>query len=228
MSTNRMTRTAPLAAALLIGSGLLAGCHHDENAENAAVPPAATTAAPAETMPPAATSAMPMPSTMAPPASATVAPPSTAGDASAMAGNAASGPITDTAFYQDVLNDGQKEVAASKLAEKSASSKDVKDLAKMLAIDHAALDAKVKAAGGKDVTEPTTPADTSALEGKTGKDFDKAYVDAMVADHENAIAMFENASKNASTDKAKKLASDTLPALHKHLDAAQKLQSSLQ
>ena len=90
------------------------------------------------------------------------------------------------------------------------------------------LDQKVKAAGGKDVTAPTAPADTSAVEGKTGKDFDKAYVDAMVADHQKAIAMFENASKNASTDKAKKLASDTLPALHKHLDAAQKLQSSLQ
>jgi putative membrane protein len=225
----------PLAAALVIAMSL-AACNKHENAENttAATEPAATTPA----TPPPTEPATPPPAT-APDNTATAGtmgdmnapatPPTTSADASAMsAGTANTGPITDTTFYQDVLDDGQKEVATSKLAEKNASSKDVKDFAKMLVTDHTALDQKVKAAGGKDVTAPTAPADTSAVEGKTGKDFDKAYVDAMIADHQKAIAMFENASKNASTDKAKKLASDTLPALHKHLDAAQKLQSSLQ
>jgi putative membrane protein len=235
MTTTTWTyRLTPLAAALVIAMSL-AACNKRENAENttAATEPTATTPAT-----PAAAPATPPPATPADNTAtasttgdmnAPATPPTTSADASAMSAEpAAAGPITDTTFYQDVLNDGQKEVAASKMAEKSATSKDVKDFAKMLAADHTALDQKVKAAGGKDVTAPTTPADTSALEGKTGKDFDKAYVDAMVADHQKAIAMFENASKNASTDKAKKIASDTLPALRKHLDAAQKLQSSLQ
>jgi len=234
MTTTTWTyRITPLAAALVIAMSL-AACNKHENAENttaateptpatepAATPPATPPATPADNTATAATTGdMNAPAT---------APATTSADASAMSAEpAAAGPITDTTFYQDVLNDGQKEVATSKLAEKNASSKDVKDFAKMLVNDHTALDQKVKAAGGKDVTAPTAPADTSAVEGKTGKDFDKAYVDAIVADHQKAIAMFENASKNASTDKAKKLASDTLPALHKHLDAAQKLQSSLQ
>lgn len=228
MTTTTWTyRITPLAAALVIAMSL-AACNKHESAENTTAattpPPATEPAAPATPSDNTATAGtagdMNAPATT---------PATTSADASAMsAGSPASGPITDTAFYQDVLNDGQNAVAASKLAEKDASSKDVKDFAKMLVTDHTALDQKVKAAGGKDVTAPTAPADTSAVDGKTGKDFDKAYVDAMVSDHQKAIAMFENASKNASTDKAKKLASDTLPALHKHLDAAQKLQSSLQ
>lgn len=225
--TTRTTRMAPLAAALLIGCGLLAGCHrNEENAENAAAPPAAATvAAPAETMPPASTSAMPMPSTTAPPASATVGAPSTAGDASAMAGAATSGPITDTDFYQQALSGGEKEIAASKMAEKSSNAK-VKELAKAIIADHTSLGDKVKAAAGANAPTPATP-DTSALSGKTGADLDKAYVDMMVSDHQTDIPMFENASKNASTDKAKQLASAALPKLKKHLDMAQKAQASL-
>jgi len=227
MTTTTWTyRITPLAAALVIAMSL-AACNKHESAENTTAattpPPATEPAAPATPSDNTATAST------AGDMNAAATPATTSADASAMSASSPdSGPITDTAFYQDVLNDGQNAVAASKLAEKNASSKDVKDFAKMLATDHAALDQKVKAAGGKDVTEPATPADTSALTGKTGKDFDKAYVDAMVSDHQKAIAMFENASKNASTDKAKKLATDTLPALHKHLDAAQKLQTSLQ
>jgi len=230
MTTTTWTyRITPLAAALVIAMSL-AACNKHESAEDttaATAPPPATE--PAAT-PPATPPATPTDNTATASTTGDMnAPATTSADASAMSAEpAAAGPITDTTFYQDVLNDGQKEVATSKMAAKNASSKDVKDFAKMLVADHTALEQKVKAAGGKDVTAPTAPADTSAIEGKTGKDFDKAYVDAMVADHEKAIAMFENASKNASTDKAKKLASDTLPTLHKHLDAAQKLQSSLQ
>jgi predicted outer membrane protein len=49
----------------------------------------------------------------------------------------------------------------------------------------------------------------------------------MVADHQKTIAMFENASTNASTDKAKKLASDALPTLRDHLKKSQDLQQKL-
>jgi putative membrane protein len=224
MSTFRTLRTTPLAAALLVGCTLMAGCHRDENAENA--PPAASTAMPpAEAttgMPAASTTAMTNPAAM-PPASATAMPPAAATTAGAMP---AAGPITDTSFYEQALAAGDKEIAAAKLAEKNGSAK-VKDYAKMLVTDHTAMGAKVKAAAGKDVTAPTTPPDTSALDGKTGKDFDTAFLDQMVTDHQNAVALFDNASKNASTDKAKKLASDALPKLQKHLDEAQKLQTSM-
>lgn len=223
MSTYLTFRTTPLAAALLVGCGLLAGCHrNDENAENATVPPAATAMPPAE-----ATTAMPASSTtgMAMPPSNTTA--GMAAETNPMGNAPATGPITDTSFYEQALTAGDKEIAAAKLAEKNGGAK-VKDFAKMLVTDHTAMGKKVKDAAGTSVTMPTTPPDTSALDGKTGNDFDKAFVDQMVTDHQNAVALFDNASKNASTDQAKKLASDALPKLQKHLDEAQKLQTSMQ
>ena len=230
MSTPSTMRTASLTAALLIGCGLLAACHHnDENAENA-VPPSATAMPPASTtagMPASTTTGMTNPAEM-PPASTTSAMPASSTMSNPMGDNmGASGPITDTSFYQQALTAGDKEIAAAKLAEKNGSAK-VKDYAKMLVTDHTAMGKKVKDAAGTSVTAPTTPPDTSMLDGKTGKDFDKAFVDQMVTDHQSAVALFDNASKNASTDKAKKLASDALPKLQKHLDEAQKLQTSMQ
>jgi rubrerythrin len=49
----------------------------------------------------------------------------------------------------------------------------------------------------------------------------------MVADHQKDIPMFENAAKNASSAKARKLASDALPVLRDHLKRAQALQTKL-
>jgi len=226
MSTFRILRTTPLAAALLIGCSLMIGCHHDE-ADETAVPPAATAMPPAAMtagMPASTTTGMENPATMPPGSMSSAAPASTT--ANAMGGDmGATGPITDTDFYRNALSGGEKEIAASKLAEKSSNA-DVKSLAKTIITDHTALGDKVKAAAGASAPTPATP-DMSELTGKTGADLDKAYVDMMVSDHQKDIPMFENASKNASTDKAKQLATAALPKLRKHLDMAQKAQASL-
>jgi putative membrane protein len=214
--------TAPIAAALLV---LLAaaGCKkHENTADENATPPAASTTAPmpaepASTMgpPPASTSASPMASDMA---------------ASNMPAESAAttGPVTDTAFYSEAMTGNQKEINSSQLVEKSGSSADVKTLAKKIEADHTAFDKKVKAAAGSNAATPSA-ADTtdSTLTGKTGADLDKAYVDAMVTDHQDAIPKFENAAKNASTDEAKKLANEALPKLRDHLKMAQDLQQKM-
>ena len=219
-------RITPVAAAVFVASALLAsGCnkHADDT-----MPPAADTAA---TTPPADT-ATPPPADTATPSD------NMAGETGAMSGAdtsamppadmAATGPVTDTQFYQDALNDGQKEIDASKMESASGSSADAKKLADKLIADHTAMGKKVKAAAGTGVTAPAPdtapPAD---LQGKTGADLDKAWVDMMVTDHQKAVSMFENASKNASTDDAKKLATDALPTLREHLKAAQDLQSKM-
>lgn len=158
--------------------------------------------------------------------SGSATPATTSADASAMAGDMGTGPVTATQFYQEALNGGQKEIDASKMAEKSSNAQ-VKALAKTIIADHTALGDKVKAAAGPNPPTPASP-DLSSLTGKTGKDLDKAYVDLMVSDHQKDIPKFENASKNADSDKAKQLATAALPKLKKHLEMAQKVQSSLQ
>ena len=215
---------APIAAALFV---LLAaaGCKNHDNAaeENASTPP------------PAATAAAPMPAdtTGAMSNGMNETPPPTSSSASAMSGampaeSAPSGPMSDTDFYAEAMKGDQKEINSSQMVEKSGSSADVKKMAKKIESDHTAFDKKVKAAAGSNVPAPST-ADTtdSSLSGKTGADLDKAYVDAMVTDHQAAIAKFENAASNASTAEAKKLASAALPTLRDHLQMAQALQQKM-
>jgi putative membrane protein len=57
---------------------------------------------------------------------------------------------------------------------------------------------------------------TEKLNNLSGTSFDKAYVEMMLADHQNAVALFEKASQ--STDSAvKAYATKYLPVLKKHL-----------
>jgi len=222
--------TAPIAAALFV---LLAaaGCKDHDNAANTdtgAMPPAAATAAapmPAES---ASTMGNGMESTMpaTPPASSTSA--SAMSSAMPAEGAAPMGAVTASDFYAEAMKGDQKEINSSQMVEKSGSSADVKKLAKKIDSDHTAFDKKVKAAAGSNATMPSA-ADTtdSSLAGKTGADLDKAYVDAMVTDHQTDIPKFENAAKNASTPEARKLASDVLPTLREHLKMAQDLQAKM-
>lgn len=236
MNTLPTFRKTPLATALVLGGVLfigLAGCNRksDEATENA--PASATAGAPA----PASTTAGAMASDttgMGAPASSTsgaadMGGTTPAGTETAGMGASAevtSGPITDTQFYTQAMTGDQKEIATAQMVVGQSTDADVKTLANKIMGDHQAFDKKVQAAAGASVTPPTGEVDSS-LQGKTGKDLDKAYVDAMVSDHEKDIPMFENAAKNASTAGARKLASDALPTLRNHLKSAQQLQKKM-
>ncbi len=141
----------------------------------------------------------------------------------------APGALLDTDFYQQALDGGRKEVAAASLASGSAQDPGVKSFADMLVADHTAMNQQVMAAAGQaDAAAPAPDATATAdLQGKTGADFDRAFVDKMVSDHEATIALFENAAQNASTDQAKSLAQGALPKLRSHLQTAQDLQAKL-
>jgi putative membrane protein len=65
------------------------------------------------------------------------------------------------------------------------------------------------------------------LNKKTGKDFDKAYIKAMVDGHQSAVSDFEKASKNTKDADVKAWVDKTLPTLRMHLDSAKAIQKSL-
>jgi putative membrane protein len=231
MNTLHSPQKTPPATALVAGGVLLiglAGCQKSNEATEATPPTSATATEPA----PASTSAGAMASDtsgMGTPASATSSAADMAGGGTEMAGmgaEVASGPITDSQFYAQAMAGDQKEIATAQMVAGQSTDDAVKALANTIMGDHQAFDKKVQAAAGASVTPPTGEVDSS-VQGKTGKDLDKAYVDAMVADHEKDIPMFENAAKNASTPDARKLASDALPALRNHLKMSQQLQKKM-
>ena len=57
------------------------------------------------------------------------------------------------------------------------------------------------------------------LRSKVGAEFDRAYVDTMVEDHQKDVALFEAESQNGNDPEIKAFAAKTLPVLRKHLDA---------
>ena len=54
------------------------------------------------------------------------------------------------------------------------------------------------------------------LSAKSGDDFDKAYVDDMIEDHEKDIKDFDNAVKRLKDPQLKAFAQNTLPVLKMH------------
>ena len=99
----------------------------------------------------------------------------------------------DAKFAADAANGGLAEVALGKLAQTKATNAQVKSFADMMVTDHGkANDELMAIAKTKNITLPTAPdadhqkklEDLSKL---SGKDFDKAYVDAMVDGHKKAL-----------------------------------------
>jgi len=76
----------------------------------------------------------------------------------------------------------------------------------------------------KKITLPAVPdADAQKtaddLSKRSGKDFDKAYVQAMLDGHKNAVKLFTDASENCKDADLKAFATMTLPTLKIHLDS---------
>ena len=66
------------------------------------------------------------------------------------------------------------------------------------------------------------------MNAKSGADFDKAYINMMVDDHNKDIAMFKDASTLFQDNDLKQFAAKTLPVLEKHLAKAKELQGKMQ
>jgi putative membrane protein len=61
----------------------------------------------------------------------------------------------------------------------------------------------------------------------SGEAFDRAYVEVMVADHQQAVTDFRNASQGGKDDGLKAWAAKTLPVLEGHLKMARDLNQSV-
>lgn len=139
----------------------------------------------------------------------------------------------DNKFAMEAASGGLTEVALGKLASDKGVSAKVKEFGAMMVTDHSkANDQLMAIAKSKNITLPSVPnADDqktiNELSKKSGADFDKAYVDDMVSDHKKDISKFEDASKNVKDPDLKSFATNTLPVLHKHLDAITAIKSGM-
>jgi putative membrane protein len=129
-------------------------------------------------------------------------------------------------FMVKAANGGMMEVELGKAAQQKAKSKEVKDFAEMMVRDHTTAGNELKAlARQKNVTLPDSVSGNHRdhiidISKKTGNDFDKAYMDQMVDDHQSTYDMFKDVADNCKDPEVKAWAAKTLPTLQTHLDTA--------
>ena len=126
------------------------------------------------------------------------------------------------------------EIDASRFALQKTNDEEVRDYASMIQSDHGrALKDLTDLMKDKNVQQPKnlaaadTKQEMDRMNRLTGSEFDREFVNMMVADHQKAVEMFRDASTTAQNADLKKYVDDTLPKLGMHLEKAQRLQSKL-
>jgi putative membrane protein len=118
---------------------------------------------------------------------------------------------SDKSFIQDAYKDGLAEVKLAELGQGKTANADVKTFATQMATEPSVMEiGKMK-----------------MLDAKSGADFDKDFVEAMVKDHKDAVKAFEKAATEANDAEVKAFATKTLPTLKHHLSMAEALQQKV-
>jgi putative membrane protein len=139
----------------------------------------------------------------------------------------------DTDFMTKAAQGGMAEVELGKLAAAKAQSPEVKQFAQKMVTDHTKANDELKAlAGEKNFSMPVRldakhQSVLDRLNGLSGAEFDKAYVDAMVADHEETVALFKSEAEGGKDADAKGWAGKTLPNLQMHLEMIKGIKSRM-
>lgn len=136
---------------------------------------------------------------------------------------ASSAPEDDSKFAVEAASGGMAEVELGELARQKSRDAKVKEFAAMMITDHSKANGELKAlAVSKNIALPETPGSDEQkikenLTKKTGKEFDKAYVDEMVSDHKKDVKLFEDARSAVKDPDLLSFIDKTLPVLKKHL-----------
>jgi putative membrane protein len=131
-------------------------------------------------------------------------------------------PTTAQDFVRHAAQDGNAEVELGKMAVAQGSDPDVKQFGQKMVDDHSKANDELKnLASSKGIqapagVDPKSKATQDRLSKLSGAQFDRAYMQAMVGDHDHAILMFRSFSERGDDPQLKDWASKTLPTLQEH------------
>jgi putative membrane protein len=132
----------------------------------------------------------------------------------------------DDEFAKKAAMDGKTEVELGRLASTKGQSAAVRSFGRRMVKDHTNAGNKLKAiADRKGIILPAElDADHKAMVDRmaqlSGAEFDRAYMEMMVMDHEKAVSEFELESSSGTDAQLKSFARATLPTLRLHLRLA--------
>jgi putative membrane protein len=149
-----------------------------------------------------------------------------AGGSSGSAGAAGSMASADRTFVTKAAQIGLAEVQTGELAKSKASSDQAKQFGDHMVTDHTKTNDQLKQiVSSKQMDLPTAPAakdqaTLKRLQGMSGAQFDRAYLDSQIAGHKEAISAFQSEARSGRDPELKAFATATLPNLQEHLRMA--------
>jgi putative membrane protein len=133
----------------------------------------------------------------------------------------------DMEFATEAAEGGLMEVQLGELAQQQAESQEVKEFGQRMVEDHGkANEQLMQIAQQKGIELPKEPSEEAQkiyeeLQGKSGQEFDQAYMDEMVSDHEDDVETFQEYAGSGQDPDLTSFAEETLPVLQEHLELAQ-------
>ena len=139
----------------------------------------------------------------------------------------------DMEFATKAAEGGLKEVQLGELAQQQAASDQVKEFGQRMVQDHGKANDQLKQiAEQKGIELPQEMSEEAQqlhdeLAQKSGEEFDRAYMDEMVSDHEEDVETFQQYAESGQDPDLTGFAEQTLPVLEEHLQLAQKTQEQV-
>jgi putative membrane protein len=134
--------------------------------------------------------------------------------------------FTDTHFVDHAYTAGQNEILLNQMALQRSRNEDVRKFAQKMLEDHSKnnqdliLIVSELRIAVPDKPLPEQEKGLQEISSNQVKDFDKEFMDHMVTEHEKAVKLFEQGSKELKNEKLKEYATKSLPTLKEHLKMA--------
>jgi putative membrane protein len=141
--------------------------------------------------------------------------------------------VNDSAFIRQALAGNLLEVRLGGLARSKATNAAVKQFAQQMVTDHSTMRSQWVALATKNGVPSTTSLDPAQeqtahqLEQLSGSAFDRAYMSAMIQDHQQDLDLFQHRGTSADAPEVRQLAATGLTTIQQHLTMAQQVGSQV-
>ncbi len=147
--------------------------------------------------------------------------------------DAAARGMSDKDFVAKAASGSKMEIDLGEIALKQASNNEVKNFAQRMVNDHGMASQELTSIAERERLSVPRDMDRSNssevqhLSKLSGPDFDRAYMDHMVKDHQEDIGMFTRMATEGKNPDLKNFAKKTLPTLEDHLRMATAIRNNL-
>jgi putative membrane protein len=147
-------------------------------------------------------------------------------------------PLSDANIVALLDEANMADSSAGAVAVDKATSKEVKDFARLMMSEHHALRKQgqqlakqlgvTPAPPANDPLKPLAQSEMTALKSTPkGQQFDRVYIEQEIAAHKAVLDLVDNAEGQAQNEQLKALIEQARPVIQKHLDQAEEIQDKL-